>query len=63
MVEREWRRGKGLDGRKPSCPRCCIVEINGCVTEDASWLCVNDSSHINMVELDVVIKGLNLPVA
>lgn len=39
------------------------VEIDGRIVEDASWLSKNDSSHINMAELDAVIKGLNLALA
>lgn len=39
------------------------VEIDGSIVEDASWLRKDDSSHINMAELDAVIKGLNLALA
>ena len=39
------------------------VEINGSVVEDASWMRKEESSHINMAELDAVIKGLNLALA
>lgn len=35
------------------------VEMDGCVVEDASWLWKDLSCHINMVELDAIIKGLN----
>ena len=31
--------------------------------EDASWLRKDESSHINMAELDAVIRGLNLALA
>lgn len=41
-------------------PLGAAVEVGGYTVEDASWLCKDDSSHINMPELDVVIKGLNL---
>ena len=40
-----------------------VIEINGYVIEDASWLRNDDSSHINMAELDAVLKGLNLILA
>lgn len=39
------------------------LEIDGHIVEDASWLRKEDSSHINMAELDAVIKGLNLALA
>ena len=39
------------------------VEIDGSIVEDASWLRKDDPSHINMAELDAVIKGLNLALA
>ena len=37
-----------------------VLEVNGEVIEDASWLRKECTSHINMAELDAVIKGLNL---
>ena len=36
------------------------IEVNGQVIEDGSWLRKDDSGHINMAELDSVIKELNL---
>ena len=33
------------------------------IVEDTSWLQKEDSCHINMAELDAVIKGLNLVLA
>ena len=37
------------------------VEIDGDIVEDAAWLRrKGDSSHINVSELDVVVKGLNV---
>jgi hypothetical protein len=37
------------------------LEIGGSIVEDASWLRkVDDSSHINMSELDAVIRGISL---
>ncbi|KAG0706288.1 hypothetical protein GWK47_024369 [Chionoecetes opilio] len=40
-----------------------VIEAEGCIIEDASWLRKDDSSHINMTELDAVVKGLNLALA
>ncbi|KFD63395.1 hypothetical protein M514_24416 [Trichuris suis] len=37
-----------------------VLEVNGAVIEDAAWLRSDDTQHINMAELDAVIKGLNL---
>lgn len=39
------------------------VEVDGCIIEDASWLRPEGTDHINMAELDSVIKGLNLALA
>ena len=40
------------------------VEVGGSVLEDASWLRPDDGAgHINMAELDAVIKGMNLGLA
>ena len=37
------------------------IEINGSIMEDNSWLRkVDDSTHINVAELDSVIKGINM---
>ena len=37
------------------------LEIGGSIVEDAAWLRkANDSAHINMSELDAVIRGVNL---
>ena len=37
-----------------------VIEMDGHVVEDASWLRSEDSSsHINMAEQDAVIKGVN----
>ena len=36
------------------------MEIGGLVAEDATWLRKkNDYNHINMAELDAVLKGIN----
>ena len=41
-----------------------VIEVDGHVVEDASWLRSEDSSaHINMAELDAVIKGDNAALA
>lgn len=39
------------------------MEIDSVIVKDASWLRNEDSCHINMAELDAVIKGLNLALA
>ena len=37
------------------------LEHDGAVVEDASWLCKErDMQHINLAELDVVLKGMNM---
>ena len=40
-----------------------VVEVGGCVVEDACWLRKDEAGHINMAELDALIKGLNLVLA
>ncbi|MEL7523245.1 MAG: reverse transcriptase domain-containing protein, partial [Cyanobacteria bacterium J06553_1] len=40
-----------------------VLEVDGCAVEDACWLRKEDAGHINMAELDAVIKGLNLVLA
>ena len=41
----------------------CALEMEGQILEDAAWLRKkNDSSHINLAELDAVVRGLNLAV-
>ena len=41
-----------------------VIEVDGNVVEDASWLRSEDSSsHINMAELDAVLKGFNAALA
>ena len=37
-----------------------VVEVDGNVIEDATWLRAEDASHINMAELDAMIKGVNM---
>ena len=37
------------------------MERNRAVIEDACWLQpMNDATHINLAELDTVLKGINL---
>ena len=36
------------------------LEVGGSVIEDGAWLRTSDVTHINMAELDAVVKGLNL---
>ena len=38
------------------------VLVNGHVVEDGTWLRHDDASHINMAELDAVVKGMNLAI-
>lgn len=40
-----------------------ITTPEGCTIEDASWLRRDESSHINLSELDAAVRGLNLAVA
>ncbi|KFD68333.1 LOW QUALITY PROTEIN: hypothetical protein M514_19379 [Trichuris suis] len=37
-----------------------VLEVNGAIIEDAAWLRSDDGQHINMAQLDAVIKDLNL---
>ncbi|KRY27734.1 Pol polyprotein, partial [Trichinella spiralis] len=39
------------------------LEVGGSIVEDAAWLRPDDVQHINMAELDAVIKGLNLALS
>ena len=41
----------------------CALEIDGNIVEDAAWMRKkDDGGHINMAELDAVLKGMNLAV-
>ncbi len=41
----------------------CVLEINGHIVEDAAWLRPkHDGTHINLAELDSVLRGINLAV-
>lgn len=37
-----------------------VITVNGAVIEDASWLRKDGDAHINMAELDALIKGVNM---
>ena len=39
------------------------VEVNDDIVEDVCYLPSDESAHINMVEMDAALKGLNLTVA
>ena len=39
-----------------------VLEVSGHVVEDGTWLRHDDASHINMAELDAVLKGINLAI-
>lgn len=40
-----------------------VLEVNGEVIEDACWLRRDECTHINLAELDAVVKGLNLALS
>lgn len=40
-----------------------VVMVGSQAVEDACWLRSDDSSHINMAELDALTKGLNMAIA
>ena len=39
-----------------------VLEVDGCVVEDASWLRAEDATHINLAELDAAVKGVNMAI-
>ncbi|KFD49052.1 hypothetical protein M513_10100 [Trichuris suis] len=39
------------------------LEVDGSVIEDGTWLRPDEARHINMAELDAVIKGINLALS
>ena len=40
-----------------------VVEVGGLVAEAATWLRkINGYNHINVAELDAVLKGINLAI-
>ena len=40
-----------------------VLRVNGLTVEDGSWLRESDSTHINMAELEAVIRGLNVALS
>jgi len=41
----------------------CAIQVGDSIVEDGSWLRkLNDSAHINVAELDSVLKGINMAV-
>jgi transposase InsO family protein len=38
----------------------CCLEVDGYIVEDSTWLRKDDGSHINVAELEAIIKGLNM---
>lgn len=38
----------------------CCLEVDSNIVEDATWLRKDDGSHINVAELEAVIKGVNM---
>ena len=40
-----------------------MIKVEDCIIEDASWLQKEDSSHINIAELNAVVNGLNFTLA
>ena len=64
-VHGKWVVGKGNSGTvwcdASSIATGVALEIDGNIVEDAAWLRkVDDCAHINVAELDAVIKGVNL---
>ena len=39
------------------------LEMNGSIVEDACWLRKNPETHVNLAELDSVVRGINLSLA
>ena len=39
------------------------LEMNGCIVEDACWLRKQSDMHINLAELDAVVRGINLSLS
>ena len=37
-----------------------VLEVDGEVVEDGSWLRTEDAAHINLAELDAAVKGINM---
>jgi transposase InsO family protein len=72
LHERDPVSGNWLAGDAKACRIWCdasslaigaCVEVDGIVIEDASWLRKqDDAAHINLAELEAIIKGLNLSI-
>ena len=64
-VKGEWHIGRSKEGviwcDASSLALGAILEIGGMTAEDAAWLRKkNDNTHINVAELDAIMKGINL---
>ena len=64
-VKGGWHIGRSKEGviwcDAESLAPGAILEIGGAMAEDAAWLWKkNDNAHINVVELDATMKGINL---
>ena len=64
-VKGEWHIGRSKEGviwcDASSLALGAILEIGGVTVEDAAWLRKkNDNTHINVVEFDATMKGVNL---
>ncbi|XP_043231549.1 uncharacterized protein LOC122386434 [Amphibalanus amphitrite] len=40
-----------------------VLEMEGTIVEDACWLRKNPETHVNLAELDSVVRGINLSLA
>ncbi|XP_043240252.1 uncharacterized protein LOC122390888 [Amphibalanus amphitrite] len=40
-----------------------VLEMEGSIVEDACWLRKNPETHVNLAELDSVVRGINLSLA
>lgn len=66
-VKGEWKVENVIDGIVwcDASDMCMgvVLEVNGVAVEDAAWMRKsNDHHHINVAELDAVLKGVNLGV-
>ena len=64
-VRRRWEVSKTEKGvvwcNASSIATGVVLEVGGVVVEDAAWLRKkDDAGHINVAELDAVLKGINL---
>ena len=65
LVKGDWHIGRSKEGviwcDASSLALGAILEIGGAMAEDAAWLQKkNDNAHINVVEFDTTMKGVNL---